>query len=67
MVEHVIKDSPGFKLTLKKWKCLSPQDMNAVEFVQQSKNKKGEVDMTSTYQFFMTDVEIKSLCEGLLK
>jgi len=67
MTEAIIKDSAGFRLSIKKWKCLRPADMNAVEFIQQSKNKDGEVDMSSTYQFFMTDNEIQLLCKELIK
>lgn len=67
MKEFVVKDSQGFRLRVKTWKCLRPADMNALEFIQELKNKEGEVDSTSTYQFFMTDDEVKVLSEGLLK
>lgn len=67
MIEAVIKESNGFKLSMKKWKCLRPTDTNAIEFIQQSKNKDGDVDMTSTYQFFMTDDELQLLCRELVK
>ena len=66
MNSFVIKDTPGFKLSVKSWKCLSPNDLNALEFVQETKNSAGEVDMSSTYQFFMTDEEVVDLCNGLL-
>jgi hypothetical protein len=67
MKEFVVKDNAGFKLKVKSWKCKTPADLNAIEFIQESKNKDGEADLTSTYQFFMTDKEIAVLCEGLLK
>ena len=66
MNSFVIKDTPGFKLSVKSWKCLNPNDLNALEFLQETKNSAGEVDMSSTYQFFMTDEEVVDLCNGLL-
>ena len=66
MNSFVVKDSPGFRITVKSWKCLRPNELNALEFVQETKNSAGEVDMSSTYQFFMTDEEVVDLCNGLL-
>lgn len=62
-----VKESEAFRLRVESWKCLMPNDLNAIEFIQESKNKKGEVESSSTYQFFMTDKELKILAEGLLK
>jgi hypothetical protein len=67
MKEFIVKENTGFRLRVKSWKCVSPSDLNTLEFVQESKDDKGEVTETSTYQFFLTDLEIKSLTEGLLK
>jgi hypothetical protein len=66
MNSFVVKDTPGFRLSVKSWKCVRPNDLNALEFVQETKNSAGEVDMSSTYQFFMTDDEVVDLCNGLL-
>ena len=66
MNSFVVKDTPGFRLSVKSWKCLNPNELNALEFVQETKNSAGEVDMSSTYQFFMTDDEVVDLCNGLL-
>jgi hypothetical protein len=66
MNSFVVKDTLGFRLSVKSWKCLNPNDLNALEFVQETKNSAGEVDMSSTYQFFMTDEEVVDLCNGLL-
>jgi len=66
MNSFVVKDTPGFRLSVKSWKCVNPDDLNALEFVQETKNSAGEVDMSSTYQFFMTDDEVVDLCNGLL-
>lgn len=65
--EFTVKESEGFRLRVKSWKCISPADLNSLEFIQESKNEKGEVCESSTYSFFMTDDEVKTLCEGLLK
>jgi hypothetical protein len=65
MKEVLIKDEAGFKLRLKAWKCVSPKELNALEFTQESINADGEVGMSSTYQFFMTDAELAILAEGV--
>jgi hypothetical protein len=39
--------------------------LNALEFTQESMNSDGEVGMSSTYQFFMTDAELAILAEGI--
>ena len=65
MKEFTVKENAGFRLRVKAWKCLTPTDLNAVEFVQETM-KDGEVEMASTYQFFMTDSEMKLLAEKLI-
>ncbi len=65
--EFIVKEDRAFRLRIKQWKCESPKDLNALEFIQECIDKDGEVDFSSTYQFFMTDKEIAKLCEGLLK
>ena len=65
MKEFTVKENAGFRLRVKTWKCLTPTDLNAIEFVQETM-KDGEVDMASTYQFFMTDSELKLLAEKLV-
>jgi hypothetical protein len=67
MKEFIVKESTGFRLRVKSWKCISPSDLNSLEFIQESKDDNGDVTESSTYQFFLTDLEIKSLTEGLLK
>ena len=44
---------------------LSSTNLNSVEFIQESKNKEGDVDFSSTYNFFMTDEEMRTLAKGL--
>ena len=64
MKEFTVKEDPAFRLRVKSWKCVSPDNLNAVEFVQECM-KDGEVDFSSTYQFFMTDDEMTTLAQGL--
>jgi hypothetical protein len=66
MKESIIKDTAGFRLRVKSWKCVNPSTLNALEFIQECKNINGEVDMSSTYQFFMTDDELKILAQSLV-
>ena len=65
MREFVVKEDNAFRLRVKSWKCLVPNTLNTVEFIQECKNKKGDVDFSSTYQFFMTDEEMHVLAKGL--
>lgn len=65
--EFTVKQNAGFALKVKSWKCIAPADLNSIEFINESYNDKGEVINTSVYNFFMTDNEIKTLCEGMLK
>ena len=63
-MKTVIKENEGFRLTLKKEPCLVPADLNTVEMTQEQL-KDGEVTQTSTYQFFMTAKEMKTLAKAL--
>jgi hypothetical protein len=65
MKEFIVKENEGFRLRVKSWKCLSPNDLNSIEFVQESL-KDGEVQLTSTYNYFLTDAELDVLAKGLL-
>jgi hypothetical protein len=64
MKDFIVKEDNAFRLRVKSWKCLNPSNLNAVEFIQECM-KDGEVDFASTYQFFMTDDDIKALAKGL--
>lgn len=66
MKEFTVKEDAGFRLRVKSWKCVAPVDLNCVEFVQECKSNEGEVQSSSTYQFFMTDKEIAYLAQNLL-
>ena len=64
MKEFTVKEDQAFRLRVKSWKCVSPNNLNSVEFIQECL-KDGEVDFSSTYQFFMTDGEMTTLAQGL--
>ena len=65
MKEFIVKENDAFRLRIKSWKCQRPDNLNSLEFIQENKNKEGEVNDTSTYNFFLTDSEIKELANGL--
>jgi hypothetical protein len=67
MKEFVLKEINQYSVKVKKNRCLKPVDLNHIEFVQETKNDKGEVVDTSTYQFFLTDTEIKTLAAHLVE
>lgn len=66
MKEFTVKDEQAFRLRVKMWKCSYPSTLNAIHFVQECKDKEGNVEFSSTYEFFMTDSEIKKLAEQLV-
>ena len=63
--EMVIKESEGFRLTLKKHEVLSPKGLFSVDFVNESIKEDGTVGQTSTYNYFMTKEELQTLAYGL--
>ena len=62
--EMVIKEHPGFRLTLKKHEVLSPKGLFSIDMVQESL-KDGDVVDSQTYNFFMTKEECQALAYGL--
>ena len=66
MKEFVLKEMDQYSVRVKTNKCAKPVDLNHIEFIQETKNDKGEVVDTSTYQFFLTDTEIKTLVAHLV-
>jgi hypothetical protein len=65
MKNFTVKENQAFRLRVKSWKCSTPADLNSVEFIQESL-KDGDVIDTSTYNFFMTDEEMRTLAQGLV-
>jgi hypothetical protein len=64
--EFTIKEDDAFRLRVRKWKCQSPSNLNSVEFIQEC-IRNGEVDFSSTYNFFMTDEELAILAGDITK
>ena len=62
--EFTVKDEQAFRMRVRHWKAVSPSNLNSVEFIQDCM-RDGEVDFTSTFNFLMTDDEIKTLITGL--
>ncbi len=67
MKSFTVKDTPGYRLRVESKKCLRPTDLNHIQFIQEVKNNKGEVDFTSTYEFFLDDEEVNNLAKELIK
>jgi hypothetical protein len=65
MKEIIVKDTAGFQLRIKKWECLSPEGLFAVNFIQATKDKDGNIDSESTYEFFMDQNDINSVVKAL--
>lgn len=62
--EQTIKETAEFRLRLRKTPCLKPEGVFNLEFIQEQL-RDGDVSASSTYQFFMTDTELQTLCQGL--
>ena len=63
--EFTVKDKESFRLRVKTWECIAPKDLHAIHFIQETKDNKGEVESTSTYDFFMSKEELQTLIKGL--
>jgi len=64
--EFTIKENSGFRMRVESWECVAPKGLYAVNFIQESLNKDGDVDDTSIYNFHLTKEEVGELCKGLL-
>jgi hypothetical protein len=62
--EMVIKESEGFRLTLRKHEVLNPKGLVSIDMLQESL-KDGDVVSSQTYNFFMTKEECQVLAYGL--
>jgi hypothetical protein len=65
MTEIIVKDTEAFQLRVKKWNCLSPQDLFAVHFIQSTKDKNGNIDQESTYEFFMNQADLDAMSKAI--
>ena len=66
MKEFTVSDEPAFRVRVKTWKCLSPDQLNAIEFIKECKDRNGNVEFATTDKFFMTNEAIRTLAQGLL-
>ena len=67
MKEFIIKDEPGFQLRIKKWECSYPKGMYAINFIQSVKDKDGNIDSESVYEFFMDYKEMTKVAGALIE
>jgi hypothetical protein len=65
MKEIIVKDTAGFQLRVKKWECLSPEGLFAVNFIQATKDKDGNIDQESTYEFFMNQSDLDAMSKAI--
>ena len=63
--EVIIKNEPGFRLTLKKHSLNSIKGLHSVDLVQESLHTDGTVAVSNTYNFFMTKNELNTLAQEL--
>jgi hypothetical protein len=64
--EFVAKETSGYRLRIRSWKPLAPKDTNSIEFINESLNVDGTVADANTYNFFLSDNDVKSLSAQLL-
>ena len=67
MIVKLTSNTPCFETEIKKWKCIRPDDLFALEITGIQKNEKNEETCRSTYQFFMTQDQLNELAKVLVK
>ena len=65
--KFTIKENAGYRMRVTQHECVAPAGVYSIDFIQESLKEDGSVKDTQTYNFFMTQDDIKTLCEGLLK
>lgn len=66
MADFTVHENEGFRLRVEKNKCLRPDDLYSVNFIQECL-RDGKVDSTSTYNFFLSTEQLKRLSEEIVK
>lgn len=61
-----VKESAAYRVKVESWESIAPKGLVAINIIQESLNKDGEVDLSSTYSYNMTRDEINNLCKALL-
>jgi hypothetical protein len=64
--KFTIKENEGYRMRVTKHEVIAPKGMYALDFIQESL-KDGKIVESQTYNFFMTQDDLKVLCEGLLR
>jgi hypothetical protein len=62
-----VKENSAYRVRIESWESVAPKGLIAINFIQESLNKDGEVDLSSTYSYNMTRDEISNLCKALLE
>jgi hypothetical protein len=62
-----VKENSAYRVRVESWESIAPKGLLSINFVQESLNKDGEVDFSSTYSYNMTRDEISNLCKALLE
>jgi hypothetical protein len=62
-----VKENSAYRVRVESWESISPKGLISINFIQESLNKDGEVDLSSTYSYNMTKEEIGNLCKALLE
>lgn len=65
MKTFLVRDEAAFKLRVTVRPCLSPNTLQFLEFTGEQYNDKGEMIESSSYEFFLEQDHIRTLCEGL--
>lgn len=60
-----VKENSSYRVRIESWQSIAPKDLISVNFIQESLNKDGKVDLSSTYSYNMTKEEINNLCKAL--
>jgi hypothetical protein len=63
--EFVVKENNAFRIRVESWECAKPEGLFAVNFHNDCFDKNGNIEMTSTYNFFLSKDDMKKLAEGL--
>ena len=61
----LVKDDQAYKLRIRVRDLLAPKEIRNIEFIGEQYDSDGKLIDTSTYQFFLNDEEIATLCDGL--
>jgi hypothetical protein len=62
-----VKENSAYRVRIESWESVAPKGLIAINFIQESLNTDGEVDLSSTYSYNMTRDEIGNLCKSLLE